>query len=90
MPETDFSHEIFDKYFESGRVLKITMKNKSVLEGVLVGFFHGDGGEPYIVQWDFVKEADFDGSIVTLQIPESKKRIIKQDDILKIDFKYKS
>lgn len=55
---SDYSKEIFDKYFSADRSLKVTLKNGTVMKGRLVSFFHGDPDEPYIIKWHFVSEED--------------------------------
>ena len=56
MNEQDYSQFIYDTYYSANKPLKITLKNGRVLEGKLVGVFHGDpdSDDPYVTRWHFV------------------------------------
>jgi len=86
--EKDFSKEIFDTWFGSSKVVRITLKNQEKLDGVLVGFYHGDVGESYIEKWDFVPEDKYSKKDMDFEVPESDKTVIYQKDIEHIEFKY--
>ena len=90
MTKNDFSREIFDKYFETGRILRITLKDKSILLGILMGVFHGDNkNDPYIVKWHFIHEGqikEYERSIAMNETGPDM-LIILQGDIEKVEFK---
>ena len=54
--EQDYSQVIYDTFFSANKPVKITLKNGRVLEGKLVGVFHGepDTSDPFVVRWHFV------------------------------------
>ncbi len=85
--EQDFSKEIFENWYEPGKIVSISLKNGVLLEGVLVGFYHGEENEPYIIMWDFIAEDDYQALDQFLEIPDSIKLKLKQDDILSVNFK---
>ena len=85
--DKDYSREIYDKFFsEKGRILKITLADDSVIEGMLVGFFHGDeeSHEPFITKWHFVAENELGKNN---KFEEGKGKVIYQKDIKRIEFK---
>jgi len=86
--EEDFSKHIFDIWFGANKILRIHHKDHGVLEGVLVGFYHGDEGEAFIEEWDFIPEEDYKKLESSTNFPDALKQRIKQADILTIDFKY--
>ena len=88
----DTSKEIFDTYYDSGRILKITLMDNNVLEGLLVGFYHGEKGkEPYITRWRFIHEnqAKAYKKAIAANQNDNEAEIINQEDILSVAFKYK-
>ena len=92
--EKDFSKEIYDKYYNSkDKILIITLKDNTFLEGILVSFMHGDpeDGEPFINKWHFVDKDEMDeynkGLDVALENNQDKGRIIAQKDIKDVRFK---
>ena len=87
----DQSKEIFDKYYDSGKILKITLTDHNVLEGLLVGFYHGDKESgPYITKWRFVHEsyAKAYKKAIAANQDDNEAEIINQSDILSVEFKY--
>lgn len=94
MEEKDYSKEIYEKFFSSeGRILTIFLKDGSVAEGILVGFFRGDveAGEPYIIKWHFIPEPDIEKyhSIALAEIKNEFGRLIRQEEINRVQFKEK-
>lgn len=88
-PEThrDFSREIYDKYFPSkGELLRITLTNGEILNGILVSFFHGepDRREPFIIMWRFVSQEELDDYQHSPHKYQEYGRIIHQRDIIEI------
>ena len=91
---TDYSRKIYDKFFNSkDKILVITLKDNTVLEGILVGYYHGDtqGGDPFVIKWHFIDKKDMEtyhkGLDVSLESNQDVGRIIKQKDIKNVRFK---
>jgi len=93
MKQKDYSKEIYDKYYSSnGKILKIVLKDNSVLNGIFVGFSHGDAEseESYIIKWHFVSEGEIEKyrtEILAEETMQEYGRIIKQEDIKSVTFK---
>lgn len=92
MMENDYSKEIYNKYYNSeGRILQIFLKDGSMLEGIFVGFFHGDSEarDPYVIKWHFVPESDLEeyDSLPFYAKKNEFERIIKQEEIERVQFK---
>jgi hypothetical protein len=90
--DNDYSKEIFDKYYDSGKILKITLMDSNILEGLLVGFYHGEKEkEPYITRWRFIHEnqATAYKKAVAANENNNEAEIINQEDIRNVEFKYK-
>ena len=92
MEKKDYSREIFEKYYNSkNKLLKITLRDNSVLEGIFTSFFHGDenSGDPYIIKWHFLDEKEISKQDIQNSIDSSEEfgRIIKQKDIKHVEFK---
>ncbi len=85
----DFSKDIFNIWFGTGKVLRIHLKDHGVVEGVLVGFYHEDDSDTYISEWELVGEEDYNKKPGSTEIADALKFRIRQEDILTIDFKYK-
>jgi hypothetical protein len=92
--ETDYSKEIYNKYYNiKGKIVEITLKDNSVLEGKLVGFFHGDKetGESFIEKWHFVDEKKIQaykyGLGVSMESNQDVDKIIDQKDIKNVRFR---
>jgi hypothetical protein len=83
----DFSKEIYEIYYNSDKLLKITLQNGEIIVGRLVGYFHGDPDESYIVQWHLLEEDKANETVNFLNVNESDILIIKQSDIKSVDFK---
>ena len=89
---TDYSKEIYHKYYNiKDRILIITLKDNTILEGVLVGFIHGDPDDSFIIKWHFVDKKDLkafhEGLDVSIEGNQDKGRIIEQKDIKNVHFK---
>ena len=88
----DYSKEIYDKYCNSeDRILQVFLKDGSALEGIFVGYFHGDteAGEPYILKWHFVPESEVRKYHIAISA-ETKQEfgiIINQEDIKEVRFR---
>jgi len=88
----DDSKEIFKKYYSTDKknILKITLKDNTVLEGVFISYFHGDEdfGEPYIVKWHFLDKDDVEkhDHLISLDGSEDYGKIIFQKDIKRVEF----
>ena len=92
MKKKDYSKEIYKKFYNShGRILQIFLKDCSMLEGFFVGVYRGDieSGEPYIIKWHFVPESDREkyDSILMGKKKNKLERIIRQEEIVKVQFK---
>jgi hypothetical protein len=92
MEKIDYSKEIYDKYCNSeDRILQVFLKDGSMLEGIFVGYFHGDidAGEPYILKWHFIPESEIKKYHIELSAETKQEfgRIIKQKDIKEVRFK---
>jgi len=88
----DLSKEIFDKYYDSGKILRITLTDHNVLEGLLVGFYHGESdNDPYIIRWRFVHESQAKAykKAIAANQNDNEAEIINQNDIQRVAFKYK-
>lgn len=88
--KTDFSKEIFKKYFGPSRgLVVVTLQDKRELTGKLTGFFRGEQefDEPYIIMWRFVDEQELK-EIDFLPYPNQEVGcIIHQRDIVGVRFK---
>ena len=92
MKTKDFSKEIYETYYNAkGRILEITLKDNTVLEGVFISFFHGDAdlGEPYIIRWHFIDKKEIQNDHIPFPMDEDITigKIINQEDIKSIKFK---
>ena len=92
MKNSDYSREIFDKYYGiKGQVLLITLRDGTLLEGTLSGFFHGDKSidEPYIIKWHFIDAKDLLKNDVQSSIDGTEEigTIIWQADIKSVKFR---
>lgn len=92
MEKIDYSREIFEKYYnKENRILKIILKDDTVLNGIFISFFHGEENskEPYIIKWHFLDEKDISKQDIQLSIDGSEEygKIIKQEDIKSVEFK---
>jgi hypothetical protein len=87
--ENDYSKEIYEKYLNKKEVLKISLRNGSIVEGKLIGFFHGNKEhDPFIIKWHFIPsdESVLD-NIMAEEVEDQNGYILKQEDIVKVSFK---
>ena len=91
MKKKDHSKEIFEKYYNLNRLVEITLKDDSVIVGILSSFIHGDEsmGEPFIIKWHFIDKDEINkpDPLLSLEGYEETGRIINQEDIKSIKFK---
>lgn len=92
MSTVDYSNEIYEKYYNSkNKVLEITLKNNTILEGIFVGAFHGDPeqGETYVIKWNFVPSGDITeyNSLGFYARKNDFEKIIFQEEIEFVQFK---
>ena len=92
MEKKDYSRVLYEKFFNTkGRILKITLNDNSVMEGIFIAFFHGDeeAKEPFISKWHFIREEDIPEykKFTGLDTEDSKRIIINQEDIKNVSFK---
>jgi hypothetical protein len=91
MKKKDSSREIFEKYYNLNRIVEITLKDDSVIVGILSSFIHGDEsvGEPFIIKWHFIDKDEFNkhDPILSMEGYEEAGRIINQDDIKSVKLK---
>lgn len=95
MKTSDYSREILEKYFsKKDRILKVTLKDNSVIYGIFVSYFHGDENttEPFISRWHFIEEKNIEKhhNLTSIDSGEDYGIIIKQNDIKSVDFKNKT
>jgi len=88
----DYSKVIYNKFYSTDlKILQVLLKNGSIMEGVLVGFYQGDSlaGEPFITRWNFVVESDFKeyDSLPFYARKNDLEKIIKQEEIELVQFK---
>ncbi len=89
----DYSKEIFEKYYNpKGKILKIILKDGSVLEGILAGFFHGDAAQedPFITKWHFIPENEikkYHAELLAVGTIQEYGRIIQQEAIKSVNFR---
>ena len=85
MEEQDYSRIIYDTYFLADKPLKITLKNGKVLEGKLIGVFHGDqeSDEAFVVRWHFLGLGEEELEPIGDGEPGV---FLDQQDILKVEF----
>ena len=84
--KVDLSVELFQKYFShTNKEIKIVLKNKSILNGIFIGFFKGDEDsmDSYISKWHFTHTGK---SLGTDTFGYLEGQIIYQKDIAKITF----
>ncbi|HXB41637.1 MAG TPA: hypothetical protein VNZ49_13945 [Bacteroidia bacterium] len=84
----DYSQEIYLKYFNAeGKIIKVTLKNNKVLEGIFVGFFHPDDKSEYIFKWHFMPEKEIKKfNKAGAEEKEELGLMILQKDIKKVTF----
>lgn len=93
METNDFSKEIYNKYYNKSKLLEITLKDNTVLEGKLVSFFHGDpsSNEPFIIRWHFVAKGEIEmyqkGLDTAIDSGQETGKIIEQKNIKHVRFK---
>lgn len=90
MKKEDFSQDIYAKYYNSrGEPFEITLNDGATLEGIFIGFFHGekDRGEPYIFMWRFISKEEIDDYNHSPEKYQSMGRVIYQKDIKAVRFK---
>ncbi len=92
MKKSDYSREVFEKYYNAkGHILEITLKDNIVLEGIFVGFVHGDESfdESYIIRWRFLPKDEVEKHIHLISIDGSEDygRMLEQKDIKCVKFK---
>jgi len=57
----DLSYNLYKKYFAlSNRHIRVKLKNDSIINGKIIGFFHGneDNNEPYISKWHIIEQSE--------------------------------
>ncbi len=86
--KTDVSAVLFTKYFTlENPKIEITLKDRTVLIGIFVGYFRGDelAKESFVKMWHFSKDKNAD--VLDHQLLDlDKNQIIQQKDILQIHF----
>ena len=91
MKKKDFSQDILEKYYNQNRIVEITLKDNTILEGILSSFIHGDEneGEPFIIKWHFIDKDEIDKQdpLISVEGYEETGKIINQKDIKSIKFK---
>jgi hypothetical protein len=92
METKDFSKEIYETYYAAkDKLLEITLRDHTVLEGIFISFFHGDPdlGDPFIVRWHFIdkNEIQTNNNLFPMDEGDGFGRIIKQQEIKSIKFK---
>lgn len=91
MKKKDHSKDIFEKYYNLNRIVEITLKDDSVITGILSSFIRGDEsmGEPFIIKWHFIDKNEIgkQDPLISLEGYEETGRIINQEDIKDIKFK---
>lgn len=92
MKKKDHSKEIFEKYFSSKeKMIKVTLKNNEVLEGIFVSFIHGDesADEPFIIKWHFIDKKDIERykNFPQIDFGEEYGKEIDQSEIRSVSFK---
>lgn len=92
METKDFSKEIYETYYDAkDKILEITLKDNTVLEGIFISFFHGDPdlGEPFVIRWHFIDKNEIPNNHSPIPTDEDATfgKIIKQEDIKSISFK---
>lgn len=86
MNEQDYSRIIYDTYYSANKPVKITLKNGRVLEGKLVGFFHGDrnSDDPFVIRWHFIGLGEEELEPLGEGEPGA---FLNQEDIKSVEFK---
>ena len=86
----DYSREIYAKYFSTeGKLIKVTLHNDKVMEGIFVGFFHPDDTSENIFKWHFIPKMEIEKFRKAI-IPEEKEGLgvmILQEEIKNVEFK---
>jgi|GEM_PF-3502578 len=90
MIRKDYSQEIYLKYFSTdGKLIKVTLHNDKVMEGIFVGFFHPDDTSENIFKWHFIPKNELERFRKAI-IPEEKEGLglmILQEEIKNVEFK---
>jgi hypothetical protein len=90
MIKKDYSQEIYLKYFNTeGKLIKVTLHNHKVMEGIFVGFFHPDDTSENIFKWHFIPKTEIEKYKKAI-IPEEKEGLglmILQEEIKKVEFR---
>jgi hypothetical protein len=90
--ETDYSREIYKKYLNSkDRILVITLRDNTILEGILVSFIHGnpEEGESFIKSWHFIDKNEIEVYRLDISLDSNLDigRMIEQKNIQQVSFK---
>jgi hypothetical protein len=86
MNEQDYSQYIYDKFYPANKPLKITLQNGDILEGELIGCFHGDpnSDDPFVTRWHYVGKGEENLSPIG---NGEQGAILEQEDIKTVEFK---
>jgi hypothetical protein len=86
MEKQDYSQVIYDTYYSANKPLKITLKNGKVLEGRLIGVFHGepDSSDPFVIRWHFIGLGEHELESIGDGEPGA---YLNQEDIKTVEFK---
>ena len=79
---------IFERFYKTGdKNLKIVLKNGNVMEGILVGHFHGDIDEAdEITEWHFVPKSEMEAYQSASDDKEKFGWKIKHEEIISVEF----
>ncbi len=91
MKTEDYSKEIFENFFSAkDKVVIVSLKDGSEIEGAFVSFSHGDENSGHFIErWHFVETKDIEkyNLLFTLDGSDEVGNVILQKDILKVRFK---
>lgn len=85
----DLSIQLYEKYFTlKNSSVEITLKNKLVIKGTLIGYFKSDAdsGKPFISRWRLIDEKDNETSLGIDIFGYATGKIVNQNDILEVWF----
>ncbi len=83
----DSSNFLIDKYLKcQSKVLIITLKDKSIVKGIIAGYFREDDSpDSSIIKWHIIPESDLNLNAMEL-IGAISGKIIRHKDIFSIKF----
>lgn len=89
MNPQELSSLILEKYWNTKEVVKVKLTDKSILEGVFVGFFYDDPDSKNRIpdRWHFIPEEELAAYRLGIRNKEEYGRVLNQVEIKSVEFK---